>query len=63
MAADAFDAYADFLEEMRPRRDGDWTFGEERYDAVLRDAEMLDFDARALRERGRSGVRAPDRPS
>jgi uncharacterized protein (DUF885 family) len=54
VAADAFEAYATFLEEMRPNATGDWKFGEERYDAVLRDAELLDFTARSLRERGRA---------
>jgi uncharacterized protein (DUF885 family) len=53
LAADAYEDYATFLEEMRPRATGDWAFGEERYTAILRDAEMLDLDARALRERGR----------
>jgi uncharacterized protein (DUF885 family) len=55
-AADAFDEYATFLEKMRPRANGDWAFGEERYTAILRDAELLTVDARALRERGRQQV-------
>jgi uncharacterized protein (DUF885 family) len=55
-AADAFEAYADFLESLRPEANGDWSFGEERYNTVLRDAEMLSFDARALRERGRQQI-------
>jgi uncharacterized protein (DUF885 family) len=50
-AADAFEDFADFLEEMRPQATGDWAFGEERYNTVLREAEMLSFDARTLRER------------
>jgi uncharacterized protein (DUF885 family) len=54
LAADAYEAYATFLDEMRPRASGEWAFGEERYSAILRDAEMLDVDARGLRERGRS---------
>ena len=45
----------------RPQAHGDWAFGEERYNAVLRDAEMLGFDARALRERGRAADRGADR--
>ncbi|HET6379412.1 MAG TPA: DUF885 domain-containing protein [candidate division Zixibacteria bacterium] len=52
-AADAFEAYAAFLEEMAPTAAGDWAFGEERYDAVLHRGELLSFDARALRETGR----------
>jgi uncharacterized protein (DUF885 family) len=54
VAADAFDSYAEFLAEMRPNATGDWKFGEERYDAVLRDAELLDYTARSLRDRGRA---------
>ncbi|MGH2455247.1 MAG: DUF885 domain-containing protein [Candidatus Limnocylindria bacterium] len=56
LAADAFEEYAAFLESLRDRAAGDWAFGEERYNAVLREAEMLSFDARALRERGRQQV-------
>jgi uncharacterized protein (DUF885 family) len=55
-AADAFEAYATFLEEMRPQARGDWAFGEERYDTVLREAELLGFDARTLREKGRQQI-------
>ncbi|HEX6473861.1 MAG TPA: DUF885 family protein, partial [Candidatus Limnocylindria bacterium] len=55
-AAEAFEAYADYLESLRPQAHGEWTFGEERYNIVLRDAEMLSFDARALRERGRQQI-------
>ena len=56
LAADALEAYATFLEEMEPRATGDWAFGEARYNAVLRDAELLDTDARALRERARGEI-------
>ncbi|HEX3220684.1 MAG TPA: DUF885 domain-containing protein [Candidatus Limnocylindria bacterium] len=52
-AGEAFEDYAEFLESLRPAAHGDWTFGEERYDKVLREAEMLGFGARELRERGR----------
>jgi uncharacterized protein (DUF885 family) len=55
-AADAFEAYAAFLEEMRPAATGDWAFGEERYDTVLREAELLGFGARELREKGREQI-------
>lgn len=55
-AGDAFEAYAAFLEEMRPAATGDWAFGEERYDTVLREAELLGFGARELREKGRQQV-------
>jgi uncharacterized protein (DUF885 family) len=56
LAGDAYEEYAAFLESLRPQAHGDWTFGEDRYNAVLRDAEMLNFDARALRERGRQQI-------
>jgi uncharacterized protein (DUF885 family) len=56
-AADAFEGFADFLEEMRPAAHGDWAFGEDRYNTVLRDAELLGFDARTLRERAREQIR------
>jgi uncharacterized protein (DUF885 family) len=56
VAAAAYDDYAAFLDEMRPRASGDWAFGEARYTAILRDAELLDIDARGLRERGREQI-------
>ena len=56
VAATAYEDYAVFLDEMRPRATGDWAFGEDRYSRILRDAELLDLDARALRERGRQQV-------
>ncbi len=55
-AADALEAYAAYLEEMEPNATGDWAFGEARYDAVLRDAELLGTNARALRERARREI-------
>jgi uncharacterized protein (DUF885 family) len=55
-AAEALEDYAAFLESLRPQAHGDWTFGEERYNTVLRDAEMLSYDARTLRERGRQQI-------
>jgi len=55
-AADALEAYAAFLEEMEPNATGDWAFSEARYDAVLRDAELLGTTARELRERARAEI-------
>lgn len=55
-AAEALDAYASYLEEMEPNATGDWAFGEARYDAVLRDAELLGTTARELRERARAEI-------
>ncbi len=56
LAADALESYAAFLEAMEPDATGDWAFGEARYNAVLRDAELLGTDARALRERARGQI-------
>ena len=56
VAGDALEAYATFLEEMEPNATGDWAFGEARYDAVLRDAELLGTTARELRERARGEI-------
>lgn len=55
-AGDALEAYAEFLEEMEPNATGDWAFGEARYNAVLRDAELLGTTARELRERARGEI-------
>ncbi|MEP7040723.1 MAG: DUF885 domain-containing protein [Chloroflexota bacterium] len=55
-AADALEAYASFLEAMEPNATGDWAFGEARYDAVLRDAELLGTTSRELRERARAEI-------
>lgn len=55
-AGEAFEDFAGFLEEMRPSAAGDWAFGEERYDRVLREAELLSFGTRELREKGRQQI-------
>lgn len=52
--ASAYDDYVAFLEEMRPSAVGEWALGEERYSALLLEKELLGFDARELRERGRA---------
>ena len=56
VAGDALEAYATFLEEMEPNATGDWAFTEARYDAILRDAELLGTTARELRERARAEI-------
>jgi uncharacterized protein (DUF885 family) len=53
-AASAYDDYVAFLEEMRPNASGEWALGEERYSALLLEKELLGFDARELREKGRA---------
>ena len=52
--ASAYESYVEFLEEMRPSATGEWALGEERYSALLRTKELLGFDARELRDRGRA---------
>ncbi len=55
-AAAAYEDYARFLDDMRPNATGEWAFGEERYTTILRDAELLQHDARSLRELGREQI-------
>jgi uncharacterized protein (DUF885 family) len=53
VAADAFEAFAAFLQKKREKAEGDYAVGEALYTALLREKELLPFDAPALRERGR----------
>jgi uncharacterized protein (DUF885 family) len=53
-AGAAYDDYVAFLEEMRGSAAGEWAIGEERYSALLREKELLGFDARELHDRGRT---------
>lgn len=56
-AAPAAEAYAGLtahLETLAGTATGEWAIGEQRYDALLRDAEGLAFGARELRERGQA---------
>ena len=52
--ASAYESYVAFLEEMKPRATGEWALGEDRYSALLREKELLRFDARELRDRGQA---------
>ena len=52
--AQAYETYVAFLEDMRPKASGEWALGEARYSALLQEKELLGFDARELRERGRA---------
>ncbi|HEY8656878.1 MAG TPA: DUF885 domain-containing protein [Candidatus Limnocylindria bacterium] len=52
-AADAFEAFGSFLKEKRDKATGGYAIGEAMYTALLREKELLPYDARALRERGR----------
>jgi uncharacterized protein (DUF885 family) len=53
VAGDAFDAFAAFLQQKREKAEGDYAIGEPLYTALLREKELLPYDARSLRERGR----------
>jgi len=52
-AAVAIDRFTAHLEANRGRARGEWAVGDEIYSALLREKELLPYDARALRERGR----------
>jgi uncharacterized protein (DUF885 family) len=54
IAADAYEVFVPFLEDLAERATGDWAIGEDRYDALLREKEGLPYGARELRERGRA---------
>jgi uncharacterized protein (DUF885 family) len=47
------EVFADFLEDLLPRANGQWAIGQARYSRLLREKELLSDDAPALRERGR----------
>ena len=51
-AAAAIDRYTAHLEANRGNARGDWAVGEEIYSALLKEKELLPYDARALRDRG-----------
>jgi uncharacterized protein (DUF885 family) len=53
VAGAALERFAGFLEDLRGRAHGPWAIGEARYTALLREKELLPYDARSLRERGR----------
>src|SRR5438552_3455144 len=52
-AGDAFEAFGEFLQQKKDKASGDYAVGEELYTALLKEKELLPYDARALRERGR----------
>jgi uncharacterized protein (DUF885 family) len=52
-AAGAYEDFAAFLESNKARASGDYAIGEELYTALLREKELLPFDTRELRDRGR----------
>ena len=52
-AGDAFDRFGAFLLEKKDKASGDYAVGDALYTALLQEKELLPYDARALRERGR----------
>jgi uncharacterized protein (DUF885 family) len=52
VGARAYERFAAFLEELAPSCTGSYVFGEERYNDVLQRGELLDTDARGLRQLG-----------
>ena len=52
-AGDAFDAFGAFLTQKKDKASGDYAVGEDLYTALLKEKELLPYDARSLRERGR----------
>lgn len=52
-AAAAFDRFTSFLQDLAKKASGTYAVGEETYTRLLRERDLLPYDARALRERGR----------
>lgn len=51
-AAAAYEEFVPFLEGLAERASGEWSIGEARYSALLREKEMLGYGARTMLERG-----------
>jgi uncharacterized protein (DUF885 family) len=52
VGARSYERFAGFLEELAPRCEGTFVFGEDRYNDVLQNGELLDTDVRSLRQQG-----------
>jgi len=57
-AGAAFERFGAHLEQLADTAHGEWAIGEDRYDALLRNAEGLSYGTRELRERGQSAYDA-----
>ncbi|MFC3896864.1 DUF885 domain-containing protein [Lentzea rhizosphaerae] len=57
-AAEAFDRYAVFLDELVLRATGDWRMGEKLYSTMLQDKELLGYGAPELHQRGQDAYAA-----
>ena len=53
-AGEAFDEYVAHLEHLAQQATGEWRYGEERYSRQLREREVIDLDARSLRDMGQA---------
>jgi uncharacterized protein (DUF885 family) len=53
-AAGAYESFAAFLADLEATASGHWAVEESRYSALLREKEMLGFDAPELHDRGRA---------
>lgn len=60
VAANAFASFGSYLDDLGERAAGDWTIGEARYSALLRETELLDTDAAGLHVRGEGAWDALD---
>jgi uncharacterized protein (DUF885 family) len=54
VAALAYERFADHVASLAETASGEWTIGEARYDALLRESEGLGYGTRELRERGQA---------
>jgi uncharacterized protein (DUF885 family) len=54
VAAAAFEAFGEHVSGLVDQATGDWAVGEERYSALLREAEGLGYGARELRAKGQA---------
>ncbi len=59
-AAPHLDRYVAHLEALLPRAHGSWQLGEDAYSRVLREREVLPYDARSLRDRGQAELERLD---
>jgi uncharacterized protein (DUF885 family) len=57
-AAVAYERFGEHVEALVEKATGDWAVGEQRYDALLREAEGLGYGTRELRDRGQAAYDA-----
>ncbi len=57
-AAAAYERFGEHVEALVDKATGDWAVGEQRYDALLREAEGLGYGTRELRDRGQAAYDA-----